>query len=319
MVRVFFSYSHKDEDLRDQLEVQLTMLKRQGLIEAWHDRRIGAGTEFGGEIDSQIESSNIVLLLVSSDFLASDYCYDKEMLRAMELHEQGALRVIPVILRPCEWEEAPFGKLQATPVDGRPVTSWPDRDSAFLEISKSIRKVAKELSPSPKPEFKADRLQTLVNGETIDRPRSSNLRVAKEFSERDRDRFKVESFEYMARFFENSLKELEKRNDGIECDFRRVDANRFTASIYRHGNAEARCTIFMGGQQYLGQGIAFIHGETSDSNGYNEALAVSSDNIEMFLVPSGMAAAFQGREEQKLTQMGASEFYWSLLMRSLKD
>src|ERR1700747_1511118 len=86
---VFFSYSHADETLRDQIEKQLALLKRQGVIEVWHDRRIGAGQDFAKEIDRHVETDDIILLLVSSDFLASDYCYEKEMTRAMQRHEAG--------------------------------------------------------------------------------------------------------------------------------------------------------------------------------------------------------------------------------------
>ena len=97
MARVFFSYSHKDEALRDQLEVHLTLLKRQGLIEAWHDRRILAGSELDKSIASEMEASNIILLLISPDFIASDYCYATEMTRAMERHESRSARVIPIM------------------------------------------------------------------------------------------------------------------------------------------------------------------------------------------------------------------------------
>ena len=108
-LELFYSYSHKDEELRDQLENHLAMLKREGVISGWHDRRISAGQEWDGEIDDHLNSVEIILLLVSSDFLASNYCYDIEVKRAMERHEAGEARVIPIILRPCDWQRAPFG------------------------------------------------------------------------------------------------------------------------------------------------------------------------------------------------------------------
>ena len=94
-------------------------------FDVWHDRRIAPGQEWAGEIDDALEHADVVLLLVSADFLASDYCYDKEMTRALTRHEQGSARVVPVILRPCDWQSSPFGKLQALPLDGKPVTSTP--------------------------------------------------------------------------------------------------------------------------------------------------------------------------------------------------
>jgi len=145
-IEVFFSYSHKDEELRDQLSNHLSTLKRKQFITAWHDRRIGAGAEWANEIDERLDAADIILLLISSDFLASDYCYDIEVKRAMERHDVGEARVIPVILRPVDWKGAPFGKLQALPRDARPVTEWPNRDQAFLDIAQGIRAAAEELA-----------------------------------------------------------------------------------------------------------------------------------------------------------------------------
>src|SRR3982750_501461 len=104
MVKLFFSYSHKDEALRNELETHLSPLQRQGVIESWHDRRITAGKEFDSEISRNLEDSQIILLLISSDFIASNYCYEEEMKLALELHKSGRARVIPVILRPCDWQ-----------------------------------------------------------------------------------------------------------------------------------------------------------------------------------------------------------------------
>ena len=119
MAQLFFSYSHKDEDLRDQLETHLAVLKRQGFIDAWHDRRITAGENVGQAISASLEAPDVILLLVSADFLASDYCYELEMTRAMARHDEGAAAVIPVILRPCDWHDTPLGKLLAAPRDGK--------------------------------------------------------------------------------------------------------------------------------------------------------------------------------------------------------
>jgi hypothetical protein len=145
-ISLFYSYSHKDEGLRDELKAALSGLRRQGVIAEWHDRRIGAGTEWAGQIDRNLEAADIILLLVSADFLDSDYCWDVETKRAMERHEAGAARVIPVILRSCDWHTAPFGKLQALPRDGKPVASWTNRDEAFTDVARGIRETVKALA-----------------------------------------------------------------------------------------------------------------------------------------------------------------------------
>jgi hypothetical protein len=144
-IEVFFSYSHRDERLRDELAKHLSLLKRQGIITEWNDREIGAGTQWEDEIDKHLNLAQIVLLLVSADFIASDYCYGEEMMRAMERHKNGEARVIPIILRASDWQSSPFGKLQALPRDAKPVTSWTNRDEAFASIAEGIRLACREI------------------------------------------------------------------------------------------------------------------------------------------------------------------------------
>ncbi len=138
-VTVFFSYSHKDESLRDELATHLAMLKRQGLIAAWYDRDISAGTEWAGAIDENLNKAQVILLLISANFLASDYCFDIELQRAIERHNAGSARVIPIILKPCDWSGAPFGKLQALPKNAKPVTTWSNQDEALTNVAQGIR------------------------------------------------------------------------------------------------------------------------------------------------------------------------------------
>lgn len=142
---VFISYSHRDEDFKDELVVHLSTLKRQGKIRAWQDRDIEAGAEWNAEIQQQLESAEIILLLITPRFLASDYCYDLEMQRAIQRHNEGTARVIPIIIKPCDWKGTPFEKLQVVPKDAKPVTSWADRDEAFVNVVEGIRRAVSSL------------------------------------------------------------------------------------------------------------------------------------------------------------------------------
>jgi hypothetical protein len=146
-IKIFISYAHEDENLREQLEMHLEPLKRQGLISPWHDRDIRPGREWGNEIDAHLSSARIILLLVSAAFLASEYCYSTEMMRALKMHEIGQARVIPIILRPVDWEGVPFSKLLALPADARPVTGrgWYNVDEALADVAQGIRKVVEEI------------------------------------------------------------------------------------------------------------------------------------------------------------------------------
>jgi TIR domain-containing protein len=144
-LKLFYCYAHKDKALRDALDSHLSILKRQKDLEIWYDGNIGLGTEWEHEIDKHLLSADIILLLVSPAFLASDYCYRREMALALEKHEQGTTWVIPIILQPIDWKDAPFGKLAVLPSNGRPVTEWSNRERAFAEIVVEIRRVVEEL------------------------------------------------------------------------------------------------------------------------------------------------------------------------------
>jgi len=146
-IKIFIYYAHEDEQLCQGLEKQLRVLQRQGLITLWHDRTISPGADREREIDAYLNEADIILPLVSPDFIDSDYCYGNEMKRAMHRHEQGLARVLPILLRPVYWQATPFGKLQMLPANAEPVSSkyWHTLDDAFFEVTKGIEKVVKEL------------------------------------------------------------------------------------------------------------------------------------------------------------------------------
>lgn len=319
MVEVFFSYSHQDEGLRNELEKHLSLLRRQGVIDIWSDHRIGPGEELGGEIDQHLESADIILLLVSPDFLNSDYCYDIEMKRAIKRHERGKTLVIPVILRPCDWQSAPFGKLKAIPNDGKPVVKHQTLDDAFLNITRAIRSIAQQLKPDSTGTVQAE--STPVESAPAPSPgqrvRSSNLRIRQEFTDRQQHKFLDEAFEYIAQYFEGSLAELESRNPDVETSFRRIDTIRFEATAYINGQERSRCGIWLGDSASTITGILFSHSGLGNGNSYNESLSVEDDGFSLFLKPMGMARMGQNDDEQ-LTPEGAAEYYWSIFIERLQ-
>ncbi len=315
MADLFFSYSHKDEELRNELEVHLSMLKRQGLIRAWHDRRIVAGNNIHSNISAELENADIILLLISANFLSSDYCYDKEMTRALEKDKEGSAKVIPVILHPCDWTNSPFGSLRATPLDGKPVSMFPNQAEALTQIAKDIRAAVEEMGFSNVDQAPAKVPNISSNSEQ--RPRSSNLRAKKKFTDREVDDFLESSFEYIARYFEASLNELQERNANITAKFKRIDANCFTSSIYDDGAKASECTIWTGGENSFIGGIAYYGGITNSRNQFNESLSVENDGFSLYLRPMGMSH-YGMSESKKLSQEGAAEFYWSLFIERLQ-
>jgi hypothetical protein len=148
-LHMFLAYSHTDETMRDALETHLAPSKRLGHIAAWYDRRIAPGDPIDTGVYRNLQHANVILLLVSAPFLASEYCHGVEVELAMQRWKAGAARVLPVILRPCDWQGAPFGRLMAAPRDGKPVSTWRNRDEAWLDVVQSIRSLRDSLISGP--------------------------------------------------------------------------------------------------------------------------------------------------------------------------
>jgi TIR domain len=251
-VEIFFSYAHEDEALRDKLAKHLKLLEREGIIKAWHDRDITAGEEWKNAIDSHLESANIILLLISADFLASDYCYDIEMKRSLERHDRKEARVIPVILRSVDWQSSPFGKLNALPKDGKAVTSWENIDEAFTDVVKGLRRVIDKLQNISftleettfmgshqlhSEEFERNMLTwlietrlsadcTVVLREELDHPRSFNITTSYCLLDIGERNFE-EVYEYIQLLADAGLAEIQKLDRNFNAP-REIAINRIT-------------------------------------------------------------------------------------------
>ena len=150
--RIFLSYSHADEDLKKELDKYLKVLKRSSKVQVWNDRELIGGQEWDQTIMSELNKANIILLLISVDFNASDFIWEKELASAMQRHEEGTAHVVPIILRRCEWRSMPYAKLQALPRNATPVTEYPNRDAAFTEIAVGIEKLVDHVNANIKSE-----------------------------------------------------------------------------------------------------------------------------------------------------------------------
>ena len=329
MIRLFLSYAHSDENYRNELAKHLKILQRQGIIEIWHDRCLLPGDEWAIGIDENLRSADIILLLVSVDFINSEYCFALEMNEAMARHDHGEAVVIPVILRPCHWTGLPFGKLQAATREGKPVEKYPSYDEAFLEIIQGIEAVAKNLS--------TQRNSSLAPHSTISSqlensgifqsaplrqnlPRSSNLAIPKIFTDHDRDTFVIDAFDYMARFFEGSLSELHARNPEVKGSFQKIDNRSFEAAIYLNGNQASKCGIWLG-NSFGSRGassIIYSYSGLGQGNSYNESMSVKDNGNMLGLEPMGMSHLLR-TEKKPLTNEGAAEYYWSIFFEPVRQ
>jgi DNA-binding transcriptional ArsR family regulator len=146
-LKIFYCYAREDKMLRDELGKHLKPLRRAGLIDDWCDQQIQAGKEWEKEIEHRLKEADVILLLVSPDFFNSDYCYTKEMQRALEMHKVGRTHVIPILLRPVTWERTPIAQLQVLPSGGKAVTSWQNPDEAFYDVAQGLFEVVKLFNP----------------------------------------------------------------------------------------------------------------------------------------------------------------------------
>ncbi len=155
MPSVFISYSHKDELWKDRLAKQLGVLEREGVLDVWDDRRIGAGVEWLKEIEAAIDRASVAVFLVSADFLTSEFILSKEVPRFLEGRAKDKLRVFPVIVRPCMWKKVAWlSRLQARPLDGTPLDSFGEKWEGELV------KIAEEIVERDRPGWNAGRITT---------------------------------------------------------------------------------------------------------------------------------------------------------------
>jgi hypothetical protein len=323
--RLFISYSHKDDALRAELDKHLALLRREGAIELWSDHRILPGSEFDKEISEALEAAEIILLLISADFLASDYCFSIEMRRALERHNSGDAVVVPVILRACDWQYSPFKHLNALPSGGREIAKWASPDDAFLNVVQGLRKLL-AARPARSNVLAAAARQTAAAWQAEERSevrsmqpgasRSSNLALPTEFSDEAKHEFAEETFAYLKDYFRGSLEELQRRNPGYSGKLREKTAIAFTAVVFKNGQRVAGCYVRLGGMMSP-NGIAYSGNENSSDNSYNEILDIQTGAHS--LLWRLQMGAFTGRDPAKgLSQEGAAEHLWSLLIAPLQ-
>jgi hypothetical protein len=144
-IEIFFSYAHEDEPLMNDVRKHLIVHERYGTILKWHDRMIPPGDDWKGRIDDRLQVARVILLFISKHFFASDYCHDVEMAEALRRRQDGSATVIPIILRPCDWQIPPLAGLQVLPKDARPLASWRDRDEGCLNVARGVMRVVDEL------------------------------------------------------------------------------------------------------------------------------------------------------------------------------
>lgn len=323
MTTGFISYTHADTALKEELVRHLAPLQREGLIDLWHDGMLRPGEHLDPAVQAALAASDVVILLVSAGFIASDYCYEQEMLRAFARQREGTARVIPIILKPCQWKGVPIGKGEtlsafiALPKDGKAVINWPDTDTAFDNAVGSIRDMIKAGGSSP--QISGNIAQTLGTSARATRPAGSSnlLGISTKPTDLDRDRFLRSGFTTTAALFEEKLAELKASDLRIDTDFEQIDSRSFAASVYFDGNRVGQVSIWHGSQMWRNALCLSYDTATSSRSSMNDCLPIED-------TPHGLAFGVSATMSRRLAEgpldaAGAAAYFWENFLEQVRS
>ncbi|KLN60799.1 hypothetical protein WH96_10010 [Kiloniella spongiae] len=305
-MKTFISYSHKDASVLERLHTHLAPLKRDKIIETWYDRDILAGSDLDNEISNKLNNSELFLLLISPDFLASDYCYNKEMHVALEKHQTGKARVIPIIIEPCDWLTSPLRALKALPRDGIPVSDWINPNTAFLDITKELRSLAQE--PIKKTQTPEINRNTITNNS-----QTRKYRVTRSFDEIDKTKFRDHSFIVIKNYFEKAIAEID-HVEGIRGHFSMASSSSFGCTVInkeRNGLA-SHLTVHQGGTFLAVGDIYFSYTENAPEGSANGYFSIDTTEYDLFLKPSIFDHQITNTE---LSPESAAELLWTSFIK----
>ena len=302
--KLFISYSHFDEHALERFVKHLSMLKRDGLISEWFDQKILAGGNIDNEISRHLEECQLFIPLVSADFLASNYCYEREMTRALERHDSGTMRVVPVIIQACEWKASPLKKLKALPKDGKPVADWTNENNAWLDVVTQLRDVITETALAPHSEPQ--------NTNPLKTERASKYRVKRDFDEVDKQEFRQVAFSTLCQYFADATKEI-GQVENIKSRFAMIGDDGFTCTIVNRARdrGAAHITIYSnGGRLSLGD-ITYSFLERAERGSASGWFEIAADEYELFLKQNSM---LHRNDREKLTPERAASELWNELL-----
>jgi hypothetical protein len=318
MATAFISYSHRDEVSRQELEVHLAPLKRQGLLSVWHDRRITAGDSLDEAISENLENADLILMLISADFVASEYCYTREMTRALERHEAKAARAISIICRPCDFHKLPFAKFMLLPTDAKAVSLWTDRDAAWVDVVKGIRGALAAQATPPRPARPSPQNPQRVPAQATPASPSRGLRLPKTFTDLDRHDFLDAAFERIWEVFQANAVELETQSAGVVVRPVRIDAQAFSVRIFVNGSEVGGGSVYHGGGAFGRDQICFSTDASAPRNSMNEWFCVEIDESGLALKSGGMLRMMAGGRGPSVDADQAAELLWDSILEQVK-
>ncbi len=303
----FISYSHHDSDALDRLHVHLAPLRRDGLIREWFDRDILAGDDLNGKIAEQLESSSLFLLLVTPDFLNSNYCVEREMARALERQNAGEVRVIGIIAEPCDWQSTELRAIKVLPRDGKPIAEWTNANSAWLNVAQEIRLAVLE----DRQTSSTTNEQEGGSGPSARAPSAaSRYRAKRNFDDIDRSEFREQAFEEIRTYFKEAAAELDALDD-FRARVVDVSPTAFSCTIVNRAlkRGTAHLTVHRHTNSRSGMGdIYWSFEENAAPTSANGWLSIENDEFELFLKRDSYG--FRSSERSKLSGREAASLLW---------
>ncbi|HEX7760120.1 MAG TPA: toll/interleukin-1 receptor domain-containing protein [Caulobacteraceae bacterium] len=302
-VSAFISYSHADEKALDRLHKHLAMLRRDELLSAWSDHAILPGSSIGQTIDAQLEGSGLFLALVSPDYLASRYCYEKEFERALELSRAGRMRIVPIILEPCDWLASPLSEYMALPKDGKPVSEWTNANNAYLDIVTGLRRL----------------LEVPVVGSGGQSPAAGmdgraparKLKLQRDFDSIEKAEFADRAFGVIRDYFQKASAELMQASEDLRTRVQDMSPTAFTASLVNRAKlrqGESHITVHNHKRRGGFGDISYSYEAHASDNTSNGAIRVEADDYNLFLNVDGYMGGSNGT---KYTPERAAEWLWN--------
>lgn len=308
----FISYSHADDKRRERLHKHLVMLRREGLLQEWSDHEILPGDTLSAEISQALDQSQLFIALLSPDYLASRYGYETEFQRALQLQAEGRMRIVGVVVEPCDWQASPFGELLVLPKDGKAVSDWTNENTAYLNVVQELRRLLSR-PPAPSPALAAS--GTVGSGSTTPLRR---LRVRQDFDAIQKAEFADRAFEVMRRYFEDACSELPEASEHLRSKFEMMGATAFTCTVVnraRMRGGEAHITVRnnKGGRRGMSVGdLSFVYQQHADDGSSNGWLSVDADDYHLFL--TGSIDRFGMGKDKHWTPESAAEALWNSFM-----
>ncbi|HKG06858.1 MAG TPA: toll/interleukin-1 receptor domain-containing protein [Pedobacter sp.] len=302
MAYAFISYSHADQPTVLGLIKHMSQLKRDGLLTAWFDEEIQSGEKFGNNINEELSKANIFLAIISPDYLSSNYCYDIEFQAALQRHDKGELRIIPIIAQPCDWKASPFGQLKAIPKDGKPISEFTNENNAFLNIIDELRRIVSATPAKPSTPAESEKKVT-----------KRTYKVKRDFDPIDRLNFRDETFATIYDYFAQAIDEI-NGVDQIKARFvRQVPGLEFTCIITNRARINNTGYISIGVQNRhdhfgSGNGIAFSMNEQLNKNIYGNNFSIEHDDYELFWERSN--PMHQNGDHEKLNAKNIAKLLW---------